>query len=96
MARKTHTPEQIIGTLREAEVRLSQGENAGSICRTLGVSIATSTFFIIPIAPVKNRRPLQAHHTQERTECRGRDCHRRFRTCYPRPSRCFLIAVNDG
>jgi len=38
MARKRYTPEQIIATLREAEVRLSQGEKTGTICRSLGVS----------------------------------------------------------
>ena len=38
MSRKRYTPEQIIGMLREAEVRLSQGETVGAICRTLGVS----------------------------------------------------------
>lgn len=38
MARKRYTPEQIIGMLREAEVRLSQGEKIGSICRMLGIS----------------------------------------------------------
>lgn len=38
MARKRYTPEQIIGMLREAEVRLSQGEKVGAICRSLGVS----------------------------------------------------------
>ena len=38
MARKTYTSEQIIGLLREAEVRLSQGETAGSICRSIGIS----------------------------------------------------------
>ena len=38
MARKRYTPEQIIGMLREAEVRLSQGEKVGTICRSLGVS----------------------------------------------------------
>jgi len=37
MARKRYTPEQIIAMLREAEVRLSQGEKAGMICRSLGV-----------------------------------------------------------
>ena len=37
MSRK-RTPEQIIGYLREAEVRLSQGETIGVICRALGVS----------------------------------------------------------
>lgn len=38
MARKTYTAEQIIGVLREAEVRLSQGEKIGAICRGLSVS----------------------------------------------------------
>lgn len=37
MSRK-RTPEQIIGMLQEAEVRLSQGEKIGVICRALGVS----------------------------------------------------------
>ena len=38
MARKDYTPEQAIGMLREAEVRLSQGERIGKICRALGIS----------------------------------------------------------
>ena len=38
MSRKRYTPEQIIGLLREAEVRLSQGEKIGVICRVLGIS----------------------------------------------------------
>jgi len=38
MARKRYTPEQIIAMLREAEVRLSQGEKTSMICRSLGVS----------------------------------------------------------
>ncbi len=38
MARKDYTPEQAIGMLREAEVRLSQGEKIGKICRGLGIS----------------------------------------------------------
>ncbi len=37
MSRK-RTAEQIIGYLREAEVRLSQGETVGTICRALGIS----------------------------------------------------------
>ena len=35
---KAYTPEQAIGMLREAEVRLSQGEKIGKICRGLGIS----------------------------------------------------------
>src|SRR5687767_5718336 len=38
MARKTYTAEQIIGMLREADVRLSQGEKVGAICRGLSIS----------------------------------------------------------
>lgn len=38
MGRKTYTAEQIIGMLREAEVRLSGGEKTGTICRGLGIS----------------------------------------------------------
>ena len=38
MSRKRYTPEQIIGMLREAEVRLSQGRTTGEVCRQLGVS----------------------------------------------------------
>ena len=38
MARKRYTPEQIIGILREAEVRLSHGEKIGEISRSLGIS----------------------------------------------------------
>ena len=38
MARKYYTAEQIIGMLREAEVRLGQGEKTGKICRGLGIS----------------------------------------------------------
>ena len=38
MAWKTFTTEQIIGILREAEVRLSQGHKIGVICKGLGIS----------------------------------------------------------
>ena len=38
MARKTYATEQIIGILREVEVRLAQGEKAGAICRSLSIS----------------------------------------------------------
>ena len=37
MSRKRYSPEQVIGMLREAEVRLSQGQKVGEICRGLGV-----------------------------------------------------------
>jgi len=42
MSRKRYTPEQIIGMLREAEIRLSQGQKVGEICRGFGVSEQSS------------------------------------------------------
>ena len=41
MARKGRTTEEIIAALREAEVRLGQGETVGKICRGLGISEQT-------------------------------------------------------
>ena len=41
MARKRYTTEQIIGLLREAEVRIGQGEAIGMICRGLGIAEQT-------------------------------------------------------
>lgn len=38
MSRKRYLPEQIIGMLHEAEVRLSQGQPTGEICRSFGIS----------------------------------------------------------
>jgi putative transposase len=38
MARKHFSTEQIIGMLREAEVRLSQGQTIGLICQGFGIS----------------------------------------------------------
>ena len=38
MSRKRFKPEQIIGMLREAEIKLSQGATVGDVCRGLGVS----------------------------------------------------------
>ena len=38
MGRKRFTTEQIINILREAEVRLSQGQTVGEVCRSVGVS----------------------------------------------------------
>ena len=37
MARKRSTREQIISLLREAEVRLGQGDTTGGICRAFGI-----------------------------------------------------------
>ena len=41
MARKGRTTEEVIAALREAEVRIGQGETVGKICRSLGISEQT-------------------------------------------------------
>ena len=41
MAWKRHTPEQIIGKLREAEVALAGGQTVAQACRAIGVSEQT-------------------------------------------------------
>ncbi|MBW6399264.1 transposase [Roseomonas sp. HJA6] len=41
MPRQSHTAEQIIRLLRQAEVEMSQGRRIGAICRGLGVSQAS-------------------------------------------------------
>jgi putative transposase len=41
MAKKHHTPEQIIHLLRQAEVELSSGQAVPLVCRKLGVSEQT-------------------------------------------------------
>ncbi len=41
MVRKTHTPEQVINKLREAEVLLSQGATIGEASRKIGVTEQT-------------------------------------------------------
>ena len=41
MPRKSYTPEQIINSLREAEVLLSQGSTVGQAARHLGITEQT-------------------------------------------------------
>jgi putative transposase len=41
MKGKKHTPEQIIGKLREAEAELNGGATIGQVCQKLGVTEAT-------------------------------------------------------
>ncbi len=41
MPRNRHTVEQILATLREAEVALSKGQPVVQVCRTLGITEQT-------------------------------------------------------
>ena len=42
MSRKRHTPEQIIGKLREAEVGPASGQTVPEVCRTLGITVKST------------------------------------------------------
>ena len=41
MSKRRYTSEQIIGLLREMDVKISQGKNVGQICRDIGISEQT-------------------------------------------------------
>jgi transposase-like protein len=41
MVKKSHSPEQIINKLREAEILLNQGATVGEVCRKIGVTEQT-------------------------------------------------------
>ena len=41
MVKKSHSPEQIIHKLREAEILLNQGANVGETCRKISVTEQT-------------------------------------------------------
>ncbi len=41
MVKKSHSPEQVINKLREAEILLSQGATVGEACRKIGVTEQT-------------------------------------------------------
>ena len=43
MARKRYTAEQIIGHLRQAEIRASEGKTIAEVVRELGISEQTTT-----------------------------------------------------
>ncbi|MDX2199615.1 MAG: hypothetical protein SF069_11675 [Phycisphaerae bacterium] len=42
MKRKRHSPEQILGKLREAEAGLSVGQSIGQVCQKLAISGGSS------------------------------------------------------
>jgi hypothetical protein len=44
MSRKRFTAEQIIGLLREADVKLSQGRNVGKIFREMAITSLLNVF----------------------------------------------------
>jgi putative transposase len=64
MKQKHHTPEQIVGLLRQAEARMAQGQGMGQICKAFGVSEATyyrwkKSYGSMPLDHVKRLKHLE-------------------------------------
>jgi transposase-like protein len=69
MSRKRYTAEQIIGLLREADVKISQGRSIGQICREMGISEQTyyrwrQEYGGMKTAQVKKLKDLEKENTR--------------------------------
>ena len=69
MSRKRFTPEQIIGILREAEVKVSQGKSVEQLCRELGMTEQTyyrwrREYGGMKVAQARRLRDLEKENTR--------------------------------
>lgn len=69
MARKRHTPEQIITKLREVEVALSRGQSVANAVKQIGVTEQTyyrwrSEYGGLSLAQVKRLKQLELENTR--------------------------------
>ena len=69
MKRKSHTPEQIVKKLREADAALSSGSTVEQVCRRLGISDATyynwrKQYGRMKLSQVKQLKALQKENTR--------------------------------
>ena len=69
MKRKSHTPEQIVKKLREADAALSSGSTIEQVCRRLGISDATyynwrKQYGRMKLSQVKQLKALQKENTR--------------------------------
>lgn len=82
MKQRNHTPEQIVGVLRQASVRLARGQGIDQICKALGITEATyhrwcRNYGSMPLRHVKrlkhlekeNKRLKRAVDINENWEC---------------------------
>jgi len=61
---KRHTPEQIVGMLRQAEAKMAGGQGIGPVCKAFGVSEATyyrwqKSYGSMPVDQVKRLKHLE-------------------------------------
>ena len=69
--RKTHTPEEIVGKLRQVEVLAAQGKSAAEAVRAIGVTEATfyrwrAEFGGLKLDQVKRLKALEAENARLR------------------------------
>jgi putative transposase len=69
MKQKHHTPEQIVGMLRQADAKLAQGQGLDQICKAFGVSEATyyrwrKSYGSMPLDHVKRLRHLEKENSR--------------------------------
>ena len=82
MPRKRHTPEQIIGKLREAEVGLASGQTVHEVCTALGITeqngrvsvpaLRQASPRVKPISMTVVSRGLPVHPISEKCRTCGR------------------------
>jgi putative transposase len=69
MKQKHHTPEQIVGILRQAEAQMAQGQGMDQICKAFGVSEATyyrwkKSYGTMPLDHVKRLKHLEKENSR--------------------------------
>ena len=69
MKQRNHTPEQIVGVLRRARVRLARGQGIDQICRALGITGATyhrwsKSYGSMPLRHVKRLKHLEKENNR--------------------------------
>jgi putative transposase len=69
MKQKHHTPEQIVGMLRQAEAQMAQGQGMDQICKAFGVSEATyyrwqKSYGSMPLDHVKRLKHLEKENSR--------------------------------
>ena len=69
MKQKHHTPEQIVGMLRQAEARMASGQGMDQICKAFGVSEATyyrwkKSYGTMPLDHVKRLKHLEKENSR--------------------------------
>ena len=69
MARRRHTPEQIIRKLREAEVALAQGQTVAQVCKALEVTEQTyyrwrTEYGGMQVAQARRLKQLEGENTR--------------------------------